>query len=173
MILYHESGIDAQLEATLLIDETQFCIYGDSAYILRASIQRGYGAWPDGDAEEQAYDGAMNRLREAVEWGFKEVKQKFTSLDFKINLKTCKTSVGAQYLSTFCCGTCAPVSTATRRLRTLNVQLDRLNATCSAKKTDMGTAPFFSPTNARERHNQQTKLQDPGDESKVVGRTGA
>jgi len=99
MLLYHESGIDAQLEATLLIDETQFGIYGDSAYIIRSWIQRGYGAWPDGDAEEQAYDGAMNRLREAVEWGFKEVKHQFTSLDFKRKLKICETSVGAQYLS--------------------------------------------------------------------------
>jgi len=99
MLLYHESGVDAQLEATLLIDETQFSIYGDSAYILRAWIQRGYGAWSDGDAEEQAYDGAMNRLREAVEGGLKEVKQQFTSLDFKRKLKICETSVGAQYLS--------------------------------------------------------------------------
>ena len=41
----------------------------------------------------------MNRLREAVEWGFKEVKQQTTSLDFKRKLKICETSVGAQYLS--------------------------------------------------------------------------
>jgi len=51
MLLYHESGIDAQIEATLLIDETQFFIYGDSAYIICDWIQRRYGAWPDGDAE--------------------------------------------------------------------------------------------------------------------------
>jgi len=41
----------------------------------------------------------MNRLQEAVEWGFKEVKQQFTSLDFKRKLKIFETFVGAQYLS--------------------------------------------------------------------------
>jgi len=150
MLLYHESGIDVQLEATLLIYETQFCIYGHSTHILRAWIQRGYGAWPDGDAEEQAYDGAMNRLREAVEWGFREVKQQFTFLDFKRKLKICETSVGAQYLSgallwnmrscfygnqTSTCFDCAA----------------RLNATCSANKSDMGTTPLFYLPQARVR----------------------
>jgi len=67
MFLYHESGIDAHIQATLLIDDTQYCIYGDTAYIIRAWVQRGYGAWPDGDAGQQEYDGAMNRLREVVE----------------------------------------------------------------------------------------------------------
>jgi len=62
MFLYHESGIDAHLQATLLIDDTQYCIYGDSAYIIRAWLQRGNGAWTDGDAGQQEYDGTMNRL---------------------------------------------------------------------------------------------------------------
>jgi len=151
MLLYHESGIDAQLEATLLIDETQFCIYGHSPYIIRAWIQRGYGAWPDGDAEEQAHDGAMNSLREAVEWGFREVKQQFTSLDFKRKLKICETSVGAQYLSGALLWNMRSCFYGNQMSTYFDCAAPSIEITCSANKTDMGTALLFYLPQARVR----------------------
>lgn len=47
MFLYHESGLYERLLATMLNDGVQYCIYGDSAYILHACLQSGHGTGLD------------------------------------------------------------------------------------------------------------------------------
>jgi len=46
MVLYYESGMDDDLRQTLLIDGVQHCLYGDSAYVLRAWMHTGHGNGP-------------------------------------------------------------------------------------------------------------------------------
>jgi len=99
MVLYYESGLDDDLRKTLLIDGVQYCLYGDSAYVLRSWMRTGPGDGPDRTAAELAFDLSMCRVRETVEWGYKDIKQYFTTLDFQRKLKIRETAVGKQYLS--------------------------------------------------------------------------
>ena len=96
MVLYDESGLDEDLRQTLLIDGVQHCLYGDSAFVLRAWMQTGHGNGPDGIAAERAFDLSMSRVRETVEWGFKDIKHYFTTLDFQRKLKIRERAVGKQ-----------------------------------------------------------------------------
>jgi len=82
VVLYKESGLDDALRQTLLIDGVQHCLYGDSAYVLRAWMQTGHGNGPDRTAAEHAFDLSMIRVHETAEWGHKDIKQYFTTLDF-------------------------------------------------------------------------------------------
>jgi len=67
IVLYYESGLDDDLRQTLLIDGVQYCLYGDSAYVLRSWMQTGHGNGPDRTAAERAFDLSMSRIRKTVE----------------------------------------------------------------------------------------------------------
>jgi len=98
MVLYYESGLDDDLRQTHLIDGARHCLYGDSAYVLRAWMQTGHENAPDRIVAEWAFDLSMSRARETVEWGYQDIKQYFTTLDFQRKLKIPETAVGKQYL---------------------------------------------------------------------------
>lgn len=79
--LYRESGLDNLLQNTLLIDGVRYCIYGDSAYMLRPWLQISFPRVTTVIADLE-YNTAMNGDRTAVEWSYKDLKQLWTSQDF-------------------------------------------------------------------------------------------
>jgi DDE superfamily endonuclease len=71
MAIISESGIEEDLVASLHMDGIQYCIYGDSAYVLREYLMVGFdgtGITP----EQAAFNMAMGRFRVTVEWIFKD-----------------------------------------------------------------------------------------------------
>jgi len=98
-VMYYESGQDEDLRQTLLIDGVQHCLYGDSAYVLRAWMPTGHRNRPNQNEAERVFDLSMSRDHEMVEWGYQDIKQYFTTLDFQRKLKIRGTAVGKQYLS--------------------------------------------------------------------------
>jgi len=86
--MYREAGMDDMLQAGLHIGGIQYCIYGDKAYLIRPWMQDAFPAPLGGeaDADEDTQNTDMAGLPVFVEWGYKEVKQVFTSLDFKRKL---------------------------------------------------------------------------------------
>lgn len=89
MTLNRRSGLDKVLESTLTIDAVQYCLYDDLAYILRPWLQNAFlslGA----SAAQVLYNINMNSVREALEWNEKDLKQLWTSQDFKRKLHVLK-----------------------------------------------------------------------------------
>ncbi|KIJ45994.1 hypothetical protein M422DRAFT_165640, partial [Sphaerobolus stellatus SS14] len=75
----------------------QLYIYGDPAYSVGPHVMspyKGAGITP----EQQAFNTAMSRVREPVEWLFKEVAQQFTFLDFARSQKILLSACGLYYL---------------------------------------------------------------------------
>jgi len=87
--LYRNAGTDEMLEAGMLVHGVRYCPFGDKAFLARPWLQVAFLSWPgvELDEEEEAYNVDMAGVRVAVEWGYKEVKQVLTSLDFKRKLK--------------------------------------------------------------------------------------
>ena len=96
MTLYRQSGIDQQLQSHLTIQDRQYCVYGDAAYVLRAWLQT---AFPRADAtmHQLIYNKDMSAVREAVEWTYKDLKQIWTSQDFKRLLRVRKSPLALLY----------------------------------------------------------------------------
>jgi len=96
MTLYRQSNLDSALQEGLSIDGKQYCVYGDSAYLLRPWIQTAYSRVGATQAQ-QAYNKAMSAVREAVEWTYKDLKQIFSSQDFKRQLKVRQAPIALLY----------------------------------------------------------------------------
>lgn len=98
MTLYRESNLDAVLQEALLVDGRQYCIFGDSAYVLKPWLQTAFPRVGSTSAQE-AYNTAMSMMREAVEWTYKDLKQIWTSQDFKRQLKVLQSPIALLYKS--------------------------------------------------------------------------
>lgn len=86
LILLRRSGITSILEECLLINERQFCVYGDAAYLLRPWIQKAYDL--DTATEEQKlFKKLMSAVRVTVEWNYKYLKKKWSINDYERLLK--------------------------------------------------------------------------------------
>jgi hypothetical protein len=81
----------------MLIAERQYYLYGDPAYTLRPYLQVGYKG-SSLSAEETSFNTAMSKVRVAVEWAFKDIKQYFTHLDVPRKLRLRVTPAGLWYL---------------------------------------------------------------------------
>jgi len=95
MTLYHESGMDATLADALIVGGEQYYLYGDVAYMMRPWLQTAFEGILSPD--QDAHNNAMKVPRTAVEWGFKDVKQVCSSLDFPRKLKIREGPVGLLY----------------------------------------------------------------------------
>lgn len=96
MAIFSESGIEEDLAASLHIDGIQYCIYGDSAYVLREYLMVGFdgtGITP----EQAAFNKAMSRSRVTVEWIFKDIKKYWNHAAYPRKLALCRTPVGVLY----------------------------------------------------------------------------
>ena len=85
----HDSGMLAELNLLPLLQQhchrvngSPFCIYGDSAYLLRAHPQRPFEAnhLPQ---EQKDFNKSMKTVRVSVEWVFKEIIKYLAFMDFK------------------------------------------------------------------------------------------
>jgi nuclease HARBI1 len=96
MAILSESGIEEDLAASLHIDGIQYCIYGDSAYVLREYLMVGF----DGTfitPEQAAFNKAMSRSRVTVEWTFKNIKKFWNHAAYPRKLELCRTPFGVLY----------------------------------------------------------------------------
>ena len=96
MTLYKESNLEADLQENMIVDRTQYCLYGDAAYIPREYLQV---AFPRAGATDgqRVYGALMSAVREAVEWTYKDLKQMWSSQDFKRQLKIRKCPIALLY----------------------------------------------------------------------------
>ena len=97
MTLYGRSGLDDILQEKMIINSTQYYIYGDPAYVIRPWLQVGFKG-TDLSADRLEFNQRMSRVRMSVEWGFKEIKRYFPRLAFPRQLKTLEVPVGLLYL---------------------------------------------------------------------------
>jgi len=85
--LLQRSGIIPQLEARFYnANGRPFHLYGDNGYPLSSHLITPFKSHVL-TPPRRACNRAMSSIRESVEWGFKDVVQKFSFLDFKKNLK--------------------------------------------------------------------------------------
>lgn len=95
--LYRQAGMDDILRDSLLIDDRQFYIYGDPAYILRPWLQVAFNT-SFSNASHLNHNASMSSVRESVEWSYKDLKQMWTSQDYKRMLKVRKARVSLMYI---------------------------------------------------------------------------
>lgn len=77
MTVFRGSGIEQKQSSTLLIEESQFCIYGDLAYVMRQYLIIGYRDTSLTEAEKE-FNKKMSACPIGVEWTFKETKKFFS-----------------------------------------------------------------------------------------------
>ena len=96
MKLFEDSNLDEILQDTLLINGKQYSIYGDAAYSQRPPLQI---AFPRNNATtvQRIYNTRISALREAVEWSYKDIKQIWSSQDYKRGLKVRKAPIALMY----------------------------------------------------------------------------
>ena len=96
MTLYRESGLDVSLQQNMVVDGKQYCLYADAACILRVYLQV---AFPRASSTptQRVYGALMSAVREAVEWTYKDLKQMWSSQDFKRQLKIRKCPIALLY----------------------------------------------------------------------------
>jgi hypothetical protein len=94
--LYRRSGIELQLEEKMTINGIQYRIY--YGYNLRPFMKVPYQG--SNLSEEQKYlNKAISASQIAVEWIFKEVKQCWTTMDYKRKLPVGECPVGGLYIA--------------------------------------------------------------------------
>lgn len=89
LTLNRKAGTDAMLQVGLLVNGVQYSVLGDKAYLLGPWMQVAFpsSSGVELQEEKEACKTDMAAVRVAVEWGYKEVKQVFPTLDFKRKLK--------------------------------------------------------------------------------------
>jgi hypothetical protein len=100
LTVYRQSGLEAILEAHFWTpgpNRQQLFIYGDPAYTVGPHILSPYKG-SSVTAEQSMFNYRMSRVRESVEWLFKEVTQQFPFLDYSRNQKVLKQPCGLFYL---------------------------------------------------------------------------
>jgi hypothetical protein len=94
-----ESQLLAQLEALMPRDQhvDVYALYGDLAYPESRYIIGGYRN-PAPNSDESQWNMAMSKLHICVEWGFKEIIQSWSFLDFQKKMKIFKFPVAKYYI---------------------------------------------------------------------------
>jgi hypothetical protein len=95
-----ESGLLQQLSQIMPRNQPDvqiYSLYGDPAYPQSQYIVGGYRNPPPNSIEAQ-WNTTMSKVRICVEWGFKEISQVWTFLDFRRNMKIFKFPVAKYYI---------------------------------------------------------------------------
>lgn len=95
--LYRESGMDDLLGEHWFVGGTQYCVYGDAAYMPRPWLQTAFPS-TNASAAQLLYKKNRSSVREAAERSYKEVKQSRTSQDFRRKLKIREAPIALQYI---------------------------------------------------------------------------
>lgn len=94
--LYRNSGWDDLFEEFLLVDGQYFCVYGDSAYLLRPWMQRPY--YRDlATPLQMLFNTRMSVVRVSVEHNYKDLKQFWVRQDFARQLQVRKAPIALLY----------------------------------------------------------------------------
>jgi nuclease HARBI1 len=96
MAIFSESNIEDDLAAHLSIDGRQYCIYGDSAFVLREYLIVGFDGTGITPAQA-AFNKAMSKSRVTVKWIFKDIKKYWTHAAFPRKLALSRKPVGVLY----------------------------------------------------------------------------
>jgi hypothetical protein len=113
MVIFSESRIEEDLAAYLHIQGTQFCINGDSAYVIREYLIvrfEGTGI----TIEQAAFNETMSKSRVTAEWILKDIKKYWNHSAYPRKLALCRTPVRVLLEPALFCGTSAPVCTDRR-----------------------------------------------------------
>ncbi|THU95828.1 hypothetical protein K435DRAFT_113884 [Dendrothele bispora CBS 962.96] len=93
-----QSGLTDILEKHFWSPEhKRLFIYGDPAYAISGHILAPYKGLTL-DRAQQKFNGKMSKVREAVEWSFKEANSQFAFFNFALNQKVLLQPVGLFYL---------------------------------------------------------------------------
>ena len=96
--LLNESGILDHMVTNMNGPDGQpLTVYGDPAYPLTSHVIRPFRGQNLGE-EQQAFNTAMSKVRQAVEWEFGKVVRMWAFLDFEKNLKLFLSPVGKLYM---------------------------------------------------------------------------
>ena len=98
LFLMSTLGLDDAIRDNLRIYDTQYHVYGDAIFLHRPYLQVAYDRTL-ATAMEQLFNTQNNRVRTSVEWSYKDVKQMFTSQEFKRSLKCRQSPVGLLYIT--------------------------------------------------------------------------
>ena len=96
MTLYREINLDADLQENMIVDRTQYFLYEDAAYTLREYLQVAFPRAVATDGQ-RVYGALMRAVREAVEWTYRDLKQMWSSQDFKRQPKIRKCPIALLY----------------------------------------------------------------------------
>ncbi|KIJ34460.1 hypothetical protein M422DRAFT_182036, partial [Sphaerobolus stellatus SS14] len=96
--VYKESGLADILDKHFWTPNHQpLFLYGDPAYSVAAHMMSPFKG-PVVTQDQRAFNRAMSKIREPVEWIFKEVAQQFTFIDFSRSQKILLSPCGLFYL---------------------------------------------------------------------------
>lgn len=95
MTLYYRSGLDELLPEALVVDGTQHYRNGDAAYTVRPWLQAVFTGTMTPEQEDA--NETMKVPRAAVEWGYKDVKQTCSFLDYPRRMKLREGPVGLMF----------------------------------------------------------------------------
>ena len=82
----------------LVVDGVQYYIYGDAAYMLRPYMQCPFCTVVATPAQLQ-FNRDMARVRVAVEWNYKDLKQQWSTNDYPRMLRLRKAPVSVLYVA--------------------------------------------------------------------------
>ena len=101
--MLRESNLLAQLRDMMTDIEPVYSLYGDPAYPQSMYIFGGYNN-PAAGSPEADWNTRMSKVREAVEWGFKEIVNRWRFLDFRASMKLFELPVARYYtIGAFLC----------------------------------------------------------------------
>ena len=84
--MYTRSSLDDHLSEVLDVDGERYCIYGNSGYNRRWFVEVPYQG-SNLTPPHVAFDKEMSAVRITVEWIFKELKLRFTTVEYKRKMK--------------------------------------------------------------------------------------
>lgn len=93
--LFQASGVLPYMQQNMNVNGQPLCLYGDSAYPQAAHIMRPYLG--NLTPQQEQFNTAMARVRQAVEWGFGDIVRYWAFLDFKKNLRIFQAPVAKLY----------------------------------------------------------------------------
>jgi DDE superfamily endonuclease len=96
--LYRISDMNAVLAQSLVVNDLQLCLVAESDYTLHLWLQAMFLGTKNANDEIQAFKKAFSGARVAVEWSYKDIRQTWTSLDFKRKLNLNESHIGSLWI---------------------------------------------------------------------------
>jgi hypothetical protein len=91
--------MNAVLAQSLVVNDLQLCLVAESDYTLHLWLQTMVPGTNNANDEIKAFKKALSGARVAVEWSYKDMRQTWTSLDFKRKLKLNESHIGLLWIT--------------------------------------------------------------------------